>query len=125
MQLDLIEPGNFNYESGFEAGHRLLGRGDRPTAILAQNDDMAVGALMAARELGLGVPDEVSIAGFDDSEVSRITWPRLTTVRQPVFEMAVTAADMVIAQLEGSAVPPTREHPHTLLVRDSTAPPRA
>lgn len=124
MQLDLIEQGMFTRDSGYEAARRLLDRASRPTAILAMNDDMAVGALLAAREAGLSVPEDVSIAGYDDSEVSRIAWPRLTTIRQPVYEMAVTAASMLIAQLDGQPVPETLEHPHTLLVRESTAPPR-
>ncbi|MEG3177153.1 LacI family DNA-binding transcriptional regulator [Sphingomonas sp. RB3P16] len=125
LAFDRIEPGLFTFESGLLAGRNILARPDRPTAILAQNDDMAVGAMMAARELGLSIPDDLSVVGFDDSEVSRITWPRLTTIRQPVFEMAVAATEMVIAQLEGR--PPERRvlHRHTLLIRESTAPPRA
>jgi LacI family transcriptional regulator len=120
----LIEPGLFTRVSGYEAAGRLFDRNAGMTAILAQNDDMAVGALMAARERGLAVPEDVSIVGFDDSEVSRITWPRLTTVRQPVFEMAASAADMVVAQLEGTPVTMRQDHPHTLLIRESSGPPR-
>ena len=103
----------------------MLGGKDRPTAILAQNDDMAVGALMAAREIGIAVPEELSIVGFDDSEISRIVWPRLTTVRQPVFEMAVAATDMLLDQLDGGATmtAATRWHAHELLVRESAAAP--
>jgi LacI family transcriptional regulator len=124
MRLERIEPGLFTFESGLAAGRDIFARGDRPTAILAQNDDMAVGAMMAAREVGLSIPEDISVVGFDDSEVSRITWPRVTTVRQPVFEMAVTAAEMVLAQLEDRAVSPRVLHPHELLIRESAAPPR-
>lgn len=120
--LDLIESGMFTFESGFEAGKRLLARGERPTAILAQNDEMAVGAMTAAREAGLSVPEQLSIVGFDDSEVSRIVWPRLTTIRQPVFEMAAAAADMLIRQLEGETAEGARLHRHQLLIRDSAIP---
>lgn len=124
LKTDLVEEGLFTRASGYEAAVRLLSRtGPRPTAILAQNDDMAVGALMAAREQGLLAPQDISIVGFDDSEVSRITWPRITTVRQPVFEMAVSAADMVIAQLDGAPVVMRQDHPHQLLVRESSGPP--
>lgn len=123
MRMDWIEPGLFTFESGFEAGRRLLDRPDRPTAILAQNDEMAVGAMMAARDLGLSLPGDLSIAGFDDSEVSRITWPRLTTVRQPVFDMAVAATGMLVAQLERRETVRTTQHDHRLLIRDSTASP--
>lgn len=115
--------GYFNVESGHAAGQKLLAGADRPTAILAMNDDMAVGALIAAREQGLDVPRDVSIAGFDDSEVSRVTWPRITTIRQPVFDMAHACADMLIAELEGRAPAAPRLHPHELLIRGSTGVP--
>jgi len=123
VRLDRIEQGNYTFDSGLNAARRLLAVPVRPTAILAQNDDMAVGALMAAREAGLSVPDDLSIAGFDDSEFSRMVWPRLTTVRQPVFDMALSAADMLIAQLEGQAVAREKLHAHALIVRDSAGPP--
>lgn len=124
VRLDpaLVEQGLFTRVSGYEAALRLFQRGSGMTAILAQNDDMAVGAMMAARECGFSVPEQLSIVGFDDSEVSRITWPRLTTVRQPVFEMAAAAADMVVAQLDGTPVTMRLDHPHTLLVRESSGP---
>lgn len=117
---DRIEGGLFTRQSGHAAALRLFDRPDRPTAILAQNDDMAIGALMAARERGLGVPQDVSIVGFDDSEVAQTSWPAITTVRQPVFEMAVSAADMVLAQLERRDVRMREDHPHQLIVRESS-----
>lgn len=119
----MIEAGMYTRDSGHAAASRLFARAGPLTAILAQNDDMAVGAMMAARERGIAVPDALSIAGFDDSEVSRITWPRLTTVRQPIFEMAVSATAMVIAQLEGEPFDVRCTHHHELLVRESTVPP--
>lgn len=122
IQLDRIEQGFFTRDSGYDAAVRLLTRSDRPTAILAQNDDMAVGALIAAREAGLSVPGDLSVAGFDDSDVARIAWPAITTIRQPVFEMAVAAADMLIAQLEGLKVEMRCDHVHELIVRGSTGP---
>ena len=123
LRFDRIEPGLFTYDSGLAAGRHIFARPDRPTAILAQNDDMAVGAMMAAREFGLSIPGDLSVVGFDDSEVSRITWPRLTTIRQPVFDMAVAATEMLIAQLEGREPLARVLHPHTLLIRESAAPP--
>lgn len=123
LKFDQIEPGLFTYESGLAAGRAILNRPNRPTAILAQNDDMAVGAMMAARELGMQIPEQLSVVGFDDSEVSRIIWPRLTTVRQPVFAMAVAATDMVIAQLEGRDPLGEVVHSHELMIRESAAPP--
>ena len=123
LEVGLVESGLFTRMSGYEAAMRLFLRSEPLTAILAQNDDMAVGALMAARERGMSAPQDISIVGFDDSEVSRITWPRITTVQQPVFEMAVAAADMVISQLEGTPVMMRKDHPHQLLVRESSGPP--
>lgn len=120
---DRIEDGNFSRESGYVAAGRLLALSERPTAILAQNDDMAVGALMAARDAGLAVPDELSIVGFDDSEIAQVSWPSLTTVRQPVYEMAIAAADMVIAQLEARPAARVLAHTHELVIRDSASAP--
>lgn len=121
LRFDHIEQGLFTRDSGHAAAVRLLDLPDPPSAILAQNDEMAVGALIAARERGLRVPEDLSIAGFDDADVARIAWPAITTVRQPVFEMAVTAADMLIAQLDGAAPRMRVDHPHELIVRGSTA----
>lgn len=127
LDESLIVTGDFTYAVGYDVALDLLRRRPVPTAILAQNDDMAAAALAAARALGLSVPDDVSIAGFDDSEVSRTTWPQLTTVRQPVSAMAWDAADRLIAKLDATAdtVPlgQRHDHDHALLVRASTAPP--
>ncbi len=122
---DLIEQGYFTYESGLAAAHKLLDRPDRPTAIFAQNDDMAAAAIMAARDLGLSVPDDVSIAGFDDSAIARIVWPRITTVHQPVYDMARDATDALIAKLDNKPFEMLETHACELIVRQSTAPPAA
>lgn len=124
----LVGTGDFTYDVGYRVALELLDRPLRPTAILAQNDDMAVAAIAAARDLGLSVPQQLSVAGFDNSEVSRTAWPQLTTVHQPVREMAWDAANRLIAALDGetdSAAPYRHDHPHELLVRASTAPPPA
>jgi LacI family transcriptional regulator len=118
-----IEQGDFTYPSGEAAAKLLLARAPRPTAILAQTDDMAVATIQAARDLGLEVPRDLSVTGFDDSEVSRLVWPRLTTVRQPVFEMARDAADKLLRSLDGEEPGPGGLHPHQLIVRHSTAAP--
>ncbi len=120
---DLIEQGFYTYESGLAAAHKLLDRADRPTAIFAQNDDMAAAAIMAARDLGLSVPDDVSIAGFDDSAIAQIVWPRITTVHQPVYDMARSATDALIAKLENKPYADLETHACELIVRQSTAPP--
>jgi hypothetical protein len=102
LDEDLIVTGDFTYAVGYDVALDLLRRRPVPTAILAQNDDMAVAALGAARALGLSVPGDISIAGFDDSEVSRTTWPQLTTVRQPVSAMAWDATDRLIGKLDAT-----------------------
>ncbi|OBX20820.1 alanine racemase [Erythrobacter sp. QSSC1-22B] len=121
----LVGTGDFTYDVGYRVALDLLDRPVRPTAILAQNDDMAVAAIAAGRDLGLSVPEQLSVAGFDNSEVSRTAWPQLTTVDQPVREMAWDAANRLIAALEGEIDPAVsfkHEHEHKLLVRASTAP---
>lgn len=123
VKLDIkphrIAAGLFTLESGREAARKLLSGASRPSAILAQNDDMAVGALMAARELGLRAPEDISVAGFDDSEIARVSWPPLTTVRQPVFDMARSAASMLTAQLDGTEFQSVAHHSHQLVIRES------
>jgi LacI family transcriptional regulator len=117
-----IEQGMFTFDSGIEAARRLLAQPDRPTAIFAQNDDMAAGAIMAAHDLRLDVPGDISIAGFDDSAIARTVWPRVTTIHQPVFEMARSATDMLVAMLEKKPHEAVIDHPFTLVTRQSTGP---
>ena len=119
-----FEQGDFTFASGEAAMRRILARpGPRPTAVLAQNDDMAVGAMTVAREAGLSIPRDLSVTGFDDSDIARLIMPKLTTVRQPVFDMAMTATDGLLKLLAGEPAPPPVLHAHELLVRQSTAAP--
>ena len=120
---DLVEQGFYTYESGLAAARKLLDRPDRPTAIFAQNDDMAAAAIMAARDLGLKVPDDLSISGFDDSAIAQIVWPRITTVHQPVYDMARDATDALIAKLENKPFTMLETQPCELIIRESTAAP--
>ena len=109
---------------GREAALRLLELPERPTAIFAFNDNIAIGAIQAARARGLRVPEDISIVGFDDVEHATIVTPMLTTVRQPLAEMGRTAVSLLNRLLE-------RQHFETLhielatrlVVRESTAPP--
>ena len=88
--------GRFEFATGIAAGRELLSMADRPTAIFAVNDDSAAGVMTACAQLGIKVPDEVSICGFDDSWVAKSVWPYLTTVYQPVADLACQAALMLI-----------------------------
>ncbi len=124
-----ILPGRFDFDSGLAAARALLGRAVPPTAIFAANDDMALGAFAAAQQLGVPVPHGLSIVGFDDSRIATQVWPALTTVRQPLVEMAMAAVDLLLSDAlkpGASGPPPVRVLPHALVVRGSTgAPERA
>ncbi|MFD0592853.1 substrate-binding domain-containing protein [Catellatospora coxensis] len=103
-------------------GGELLDLPDRPTALVAFNDKMAVGALAAAHERGLRVPQDLSIAGFDDIDVSRATTPMLTTVRQPLQEMGRMAVTMLMRLLDRHTLEAVHVSLGTeLVIRDSTA----
>lgn len=113
-----LDPGDFTFRSGFEAATRLLSGERRPTAIFAANDEMAFGAIAAAHRLQLSVPHDVSVVGFDDSPAARAVWPALTTVRQPIQEMAAAAANLLADQ--GGAAPV--QFASELVVRGSSGP---
>jgi LacI family xylobiose transport system transcriptional regulator len=122
----LVEEGSFHYEDGVGAGTRLLTRSDRPTAIFAGNDLQAFGVYEAARILGLVVPDDVSVVGYDDVPSASWMGPKLTTVRQPLIEMAEEATRLVLAMREDSEHKLVRlDLATSLVVRASTAPPKA
>ncbi len=97
----LVEQGFFDYESGYRSAVKLLSLRPRPTAIFASNDRMAMGVLTAAHETGLDVPRELSVAGFDDTSIARFAWPPLTTVRQPIAQVAEVATETLLALLRG------------------------
>jgi DNA-binding LacI/PurR family transcriptional regulator len=113
-------------EHGYAAALELLSRPDRPTAIFASNDMQAFGVYRAARELGLSIPGELSVVGFDDLVVSDWADPPLTTVHQPLFEMASAATDLALTLGRGEPVRQVGVEIATVLtVRESAAPPRS
>jgi len=120
---NFILEGTYEYRSGLEAGESLLKLAQRPTAIFASNDEMAAGLIAAAHKSGLSVPEELSIAGFDDSVIATVVWPQLTTVRQPIKEMAAAAVNMVTKQCRGQTKDEAtvRKLPIDLVMRESTA----
>lgn len=111
-------------EEGAAAVRALLGQDHPPTAIFCYNDMTALGALAAISERGLTVPDDVSVAGFDDLFVARYATPPLTTVRQPMKEMGRMALETLVRLCEGGASQPIVKVAGELIVRNSTAPPR-
>jgi LacI family transcriptional regulator len=118
----VVVDGEFTEESGFRAGRKLLERPDRPSAIFAFNDSMAVGVLSALQESGVAVPDKISVAGFDDIPMSRYLNPPLTSVQVPIFELGSLAVDRLVGSLRRDASTPPRVEvvSTTLVERRST-----
>jgi len=122
----LTEQGYFDYRSGMLAAEKLLHRTPRPTAIFAANDDMAAAAVAVATRLRLRVPEDLSVAGFDDTPISSTIYPTLTTIRQPIAAMGRAAIDLLLSEVkrlrekEGRA-PLVEMMSHALIKRESTA----
>ena len=116
-----LEPADFTVDGGFRAAKQLLGRpGPRPTAIFAASDEMAVGALLAARDLGFRVPQDLSIVGIDGHELGEFF--QLTTVDQFPLAQGERAAGAILAQLEGEPdAEASTDLPYELIVRGTTA----
>ena len=114
---ELVIGGDFDYASGFAAGTELLTRSDRPTAIFAASDQMALGVYEAARRQGLRIPDDLSVIGFDDLPEAGWASPPLTTVRQPLSEMGSLAARTLVRLIRGEAVESPRIELSTRLVQ--------
>ena len=126
VDQDLVVQGDFDYASGFEGASRLLSLPDRPTAVFAASDQMALGVYEAARQRGLLVPEDLSVVGFDDLPQACWSSPPLTTVRQPLSEMGMLAVRTVLRLLNDEHLEsPKVELATEVVVRDSTAPPRA
>lgn len=114
--------GRFTFESGMKAARKLLALAPRPTAIFAANDDMAAGVLRVAAELGLSVPRDLSVCGFDDVPIARHVTPALTTVRQPTREMGRLATLELLRALRDPASGRMVSIDCTLQLRESTGP---
>ena len=122
MEPSLVLQGNDHFDAGRGCATHLLNLNPRPTAIFANNDEMAAGVLATAHEMGIAIPAELSVVGFDDIPLSRQVWPALTTVRQPIHKMAELAARLLIRLLEGEKLETLKyEIAPELIIRDSTA----
>lgn len=115
----LVCDGEFDFESGVRAGQILLDLPRPPSAIFASNDDMAAGVLAVAHDRNMNLPGDLSVTGFDDTTLARTVWPPLTTIHQPMAELARTATEILIA---GGDIT-HRRLPHQLIERASVAPP--
>ena len=96
--------GNWKYREGKEAARKILNKKDFPTAIVAMNDDMAVGVYDAARELGLKIPDDISVTGFDNGDIVQYVTPRITTVERPLQEMGYRSMELLLESIHGTSV---------------------
>jgi LacI family transcriptional regulator len=117
---ELCLRGSFEYSSGLMAAEQLLSIRPLPSAIFACNDEMAAAVLATAHRLGLKIPDDFSLAGFDDAPLARTVWPELTTCRQKMDLMGYLAADFLIDPPAGREAR-KRPQQHELVIRQSTA----
>lgn len=120
---DRVVEGDFTFRSGVKAAEKLLSDPNhRPTAIFASNDDMAAGVVSVAGRLGIDVPIELSVCGFDNTAIAQIIWPKLTTVAQPIRKMGLKAAEILLDRSIGcDPIEHTLEF--EVLVRESTGTP--
>ena len=124
-----VERGNFTFRAGIDLAARILKGPDQPTALICANDDMAVGALFTAHKIGLSLPQDLSIVGFDDTPVSEIIWPPLTTVHQPLKMMGARAAEILFELVGSDPVVAAGNRllnlvPHRLVIRESSFAPK-
>nr|WP_245898834.1 LacI family DNA-binding transcriptional regulator [Nonomuraea indica] len=115
----LLEPAGHDRASGEQAARRLLADHPGLDAVFATSDDLAIGALRAAREAGRRVPDDLAVVGFDDIDAASCTTPPLTTVRVPVTDQALALARLLLSRLDGRHASPV-VLPARLVVRDSS-----
>ena len=130
IHRDFVQQGMYTYRSGLAAAERLLALKHPPTAIFASNDDMAAATVAAAHKCQIDVPSELTVCGFDDVAIASTIWPELTTIRQPIADMAAKAVETLAAELrkKSSGQSITIEHTmmeYTLIQRNSDAPPFA
>lgn len=131
-QEQWLADGDFTYRTGLEIGRHLLERDvtNRPTAVFASNDDMAAAVMAVAHGLGIRVPNELSVAGFDDTPIASTVWPQLTTIHQPLAQMASAAIEIMFETARAKRAGEVGQVRHrrcdfTLQIRDSTARPAA
>jgi len=121
LQEDYEGFGQFTFFSGVEVGKQLLSLAQPPSAIMCCNDEMAAGVINAAGQLGVAVPEKLAVTGFDDSPIAKEVWPPLSTVHQPVKEMAASAAERLLQVIEqpSSVASSIVNFAHSLVIRQS------
>ncbi len=116
----LVVQGDFHFDRAAQETRRLLERGDRPTAIIAENDEMAFAVLHVADEVGMAVPRHLSLISFEDTPGARFSVPPLTSIRQPTAAMIAKSCELLIAASSGEHIPDAVELPYTLVIRETT-----
>lgn len=120
----LVIEGEYSFESGVSGAKQLLSQENKPSAIFSCNDEIAAGALFAARLSGIAIPEQLSIAGFENSPFSRQTWPKLTTADQPNIQIAENATNLLINHIRKHKIKNVDNvYTPQLVVRDSTGSP--
>jgi LacI family transcriptional regulator len=128
-QKEFIARGLYTYRSGLDAAEQLLGLEQRPTAIFASNDEMAAATAAVAHRLGLDVPADLSVCGFDDTPLATLLWPQLTTIHVPIAELSRAAASLLVESINARRTAEEYAPQHivldyTLIRRQSDAVPR-
>ncbi|RUS48347.1 catabolite control protein A [Cohnella sp. AR92] len=119
---ELVRIGNYKYESGMEAAQYFLGLSERPSAIFAANDEMAIGAIHAVQDAGLKVPADISVISVDNIRMASMVRPQLTTVAQPMYDIGAVAMRLLTKLMKKEAVENAKVVlPHELIVRQSVA----
>ena len=120
LNSEWVKEGNFSFDSGFSAGLDLLKSHNKPSVIFASNDYMAAGVMKAAQMNGINIPLDLSLVGFDDSPLAAQLWPSLTTIRQPMEDMAYHAARLLLGNIDGlSEEMDSKEFISELILRES------
>jgi LacI family transcriptional regulator len=120
INSEWVKEGDFSFDSGFNAGLEMLNSPLRPSVIFASNDYMAAGVMKAAQMKRIKIPSELCIIGFDDSPIAEQLWPSLSTIRQPVEEMACHAAKILLGTVDGlSEKTESKEFKSELILRES------
>ncbi len=122
----VVAEGDFNFDGGMLAADEILDSGKPVTAIFASNDDMASAVIAAIHKRGLRVPEDIAVAGFDDTTIARTIWPQLTTVKQPIDQMSADSVDLLIEAIRADSILGIKLNkrailPHSIVVRGSTA----
>ncbi len=126
FEPSLVQPGDWEIESGYAAAKNFLHLAERPTAIFAANDLMALGAIYAIQDAGLSVPEDVAVVGYDNRNFTKTVRPRITTVSMPVIEMGGVAAELLLNQIaEGRKEEEEIKVKGQLIIRETCGTPEA